>query len=104
MDENKGNKKEVRIAEIHLRNIERIIGTTVKPSEGAKFASFLDVDELTKSRLRDIYTQSDELRAQAYLAYLLPKHVDRSHVFSFLVNVIIGGMSLEDWEKNNREF
>ena len=103
MNENKGNKKEVRIAEIHLRNIERIIGTTVESGEAGKFANFLDVDELTQSRLRDIYTQADELRAKAYLTYLLPKHFDRNHIFSFLFNVIIEGMSQEDWEKNNRE-
>jgi len=97
------SKRQVRIAEIHLKHIEQIIGVKVNANEQAKFASFSDIDEVTKSRVRDIYSQSDELRAQAYLIYLLPKNIDRSKVFNFLFSVIIEGMNLEEWEANYDE-
>ena len=103
MSDNKVGKKAVRIAEIHLKHIEQIIGVEVDANEKAKFASFSDIDELTKSRVRDIYSQSDELRAQAYLIYLLPKNIDRSKVFSFLFEVIIEGMNQEEWKANYNE-
>lgn len=100
MGENKACKKEVRIPEIYLRRIEQVIGAAIDPNDEGKFASFREVDEITKARVRDIYSQVDELRAKAYLTYLLPKGIDRGHVFSFLFDVIIDGMDLDDWERD----
>ncbi|WP_226643251.1 hypothetical protein [Microbulbifer variabilis] len=91
--------KEVRIPPMHLRKIEKVIGVAVSPDEEGKFSSFQEVDELTRSRVREIYYQLDELRAIAYLKYFLPKKLDREHMFSFLSDVIIGGMDQDEWVK-----
>ena len=100
MGENKVNKKEVRIPEMYLRKIERVIGASVDPNDEGKFASFREVDEITKSRVRDIYSQIDELRAKAYLSYVLHKNLEREHIFSYLFDVIIDGMGIDDWERD----
>ncbi|AZZ92396.1 hypothetical protein EUZ85_17365 [Hahella sp. KA22] len=91
--------KDVRIPEMYLRKIEAAIGATIDPSEESMFSSFQEVDEITKSRARDIYYKLDELRAESYLKYVLSEKLDRSHIFSFLVDVIIGGMDLDEWTK-----
>ena len=98
MGENKAEKKEVRI--MYLEKIERIIGASVDPNEEGKFASFREVDELTRSRVREIYYKLDELRAKSYLKYFLPKNIDdEGHLFSFLFDVVIDGMDQNEWEK-----
>ncbi|WP_041598366.1 hypothetical protein [Hahella chejuensis] len=91
--------KDVRIPEMYLRKIEAAIGSTIDPSEESMFSSFQEVDEITKSRARDIYYNLDELRAESYLKYVLSEKLDRSHIFSFLIDVIIGGMDLDEWAR-----
>lgn len=90
--------REIRIPEMYLKKIEKVIGV-IDPNEGGKFASYREVDELTKSRIREIYCQLDELRAESYLKFVLSKDVDRSYIFSFLFDVIIDGMNKDDWER-----
>ncbi|WP_444902987.1 hypothetical protein ACJJIU_14315 [Microbulbifer sp. CnH-101-E] len=92
---------EVRIHRMHLKKIEKVIGVAVTPVEEGKFSSYQEIDELTRSRVREICHQEDELRAEAYLKYLLSKDLDRGYVFSFIINVIIGGMDQDEWVKKN---
>ncbi|WP_444896307.1 hypothetical protein [Microbulbifer sp. SSSA005] len=94
----KMNDREVRIPRIYLRKIEKVIGV-VTPDEESKFADFQEVDELTRNRVREIYYQLAELRAEAYLKYLLSRNIDRGHMFSFVLDVIIGGMDQDEWLK-----
>lgn len=103
MGENKVNKKKVRIPEMYLRKIEQVIGAAVDPNDEGKFASFREVDEITKSIVRNICSQIDELRAKAYLNYVLHKSVEREYIFSYLFDVIIDGMSIDDWERDKEK-
>jgi len=98
MGEIKSDKKEIKI--MYLKKIEQVIDTLVDPSEEGKFSSFREVDDITKSRVRTIYHQLDELRARSYLKYFLPENIDdEGHLFSFLFDVIIDGMDFDEWEK-----
>lgn len=103
MPESNANKKEVRIYTVYLRNIERIIGAPVDPNEEGKFANYRDVDELTKSRIRDIFDQSNDLTTRAYLTYLLSDDINPRYLSSFIVDVAIDGMDQDEWEKNKDE-
>lgn len=96
MDE---NHKEMRILEIYLKKIEEAIGAKLLSGDQGKFPSFLEIDDLTKERAKEIYNKVDELRAMSYLKFVLAQDVDRSKIFSFLFDVIIGGMDQEVWAK-----
>jgi hypothetical protein len=91
--------KEVRIPETYLRKIEEAIGAKIDAGEQNQFSNYLEVDELTKARAREIYYKVDELRAIFYLKFVLANGVDRSKIFSFLFDVIIGGMDQEVWAR-----
>lgn len=96
--EHMANKKPIKI--IYLKEIEKIIATAVDPNDEGKFSSFREIDEITKSHVREIYNQLDELRAKSYLSYFLSKNLDKEgHVFSFLFDVIISGMDQDEWER-----
>ncbi|MBU1554313.1 MAG: hypothetical protein KKA68_19860 [Gammaproteobacteria bacterium] len=103
MCENKVDKKEIRIPEMYLNKIEQVIGAAVDPNDEGKFASFRAVDEITKSIVRNIFFQIDELRAKAYLNYVLHKNVERGYIFSYLFDVIVDGMSIDDWERGKEK-
>lgn len=100
MGENKNSKKEIRIPEMYLNKIEQVIGSTLDPNDEGKFSSFRDIDEITTSRVRNICSQIDELRAKAYLNYVLHKSVERGYIFSYLFDVIIDGMGIDDWGRD----
>ena len=101
-DENKADKKPIKI--LYLKEIEKIIATSVDPNDEGKFASFREVDERTRSQVREIYKQLDELRAKSYLKYFLSKNIDHEdHLFSFLFDVIIDGMGQDEWEREIRK-
>ena len=100
MVENNSEKKEVKIPEMYLRKIEQVIGMAVDPSDENKFSSFQEVDDLTRSRAREICNQIDELRAERYLKYLISDNLGR-YVFSFLTDVITGSMEEEEWIRKN---
>lgn len=88
--------REVRIPDLYIRKIEEAVGAVLDLSEENKFASFDEVDELTKNRAKEIYYKVDEIRAIFYLKYVLKKGVERAHIFYFLFDVVIGG-----WIKRN---
>lgn len=87
--------KEIRIPDMYLKKIEKVIGT-IDPNDGNKFSSFQEVDALTKARVREICNQLDELKAESYLKFIFSKEVERKHIFSFLVDVIVGGMDQDE--------
>ncbi|HTF97299.1 MAG TPA: hypothetical protein VL995_14270 [Cellvibrio sp.] len=89
---------EIRMPEMYLKKIEKVIGA-IDSSDGGKFASYQEVDGLTKFRIKEIYYQLDELKAESYLKFVLSKQVDRSYIFSFLFDVIIDDMDQNEWER-----
>jgi hypothetical protein len=89
--------KDVRIPEMYLVKIENAIGAAIDPSEENQFSGFEEIDDLTKTRAREIYNKVDEIRAIFYLKYVLKKGIDQSQIFSFLFDVIIGGKDQEAW-------
>lgn len=93
MEEN----REIKIPDMYLRKIEEAIGSKIDSGEEHKFPDFSEVDELTKIRVREIYYKVDEIRAIFYLKYVLKSGVDRSHIFSFLFDVILGEMDQKEW-------
>ena len=88
--------RDVRIPEMYLRKIEKIIGEEVNVRDENKFLNFREVDELTKSRLREIYMKENELVADRYLKYLTSKELHK-YTFVFLIEVVVDKMNLDEW-------
>ncbi len=93
------NNKEMRIPEIYLKKIEEAIGAKIVLGEQGQFSSFLEIDDLTKARAKQIYEKVDEIRAVSYLKFVLAKDVDHSKIFSFLFDVIISDMDSKVWAR-----
>lgn len=93
------NNKEIRIPEVYLKKIEEAIGAKILLEEQGRFSSFLEIDDPTKERAKEIYEKVDEIRAISYLKFVLAKDIDRSKIFSFLFDVVIGGMDPNVWAK-----